>query len=163
MVVKMVKENSKPFIPSAEYPERWKKVQRMMDEQGLDFLIAYADDRATYGPAHVRWLANFPVHFEPVCILMFRQGNPILLTGPESDQYALLAGRIPDIRVLREFTHPNEDYPFSKIQSLAEIIAEMGSDVRSFKRAGLGGSGLINSSLHQSLMIGSAGSGMGGC
>jgi Xaa-Pro aminopeptidase len=151
MVVKLVKENSKPFIPSAEYPERWNKVQGMMDEQGLDFLIAYADDRATYGPAHARWLANFPVHFEPVCILMFRQGNPILLTGPESDQYALLAGRIPDIRVLREFTHPNEDYPFSKIQSLSEIIAEMGSDARSFKRAGLGGSGLINSSLHQSL------------
>jgi Xaa-Pro aminopeptidase len=147
----MQQNSSKPSIPSAEYPERWKKVQAMMDEQGIDFLVAYADDRATYGPAHARWLANFPVHFEPVCVLMFRQGNPILLTGPESDQYALLAGQIRDVRVLREFSHPNEDYPFSKIQSLAEIIAETGMGAHTLKRAGLGGSGLINSSLHQSL------------
>ena len=122
-----------------------------MDEKELDILVAYADDRATYGPAHARWLANFPVHFEPVCILMFRQGDPILLTGPESDQYALLTGRIPNVRVLREFTHPNEDYPFSKIQSLAEIVAEMGMDIRSLKRVGLGGQGLINGNLLQAL------------
>jgi len=119
----------------------------MMDEQGLDFLVAYADDRATFGPAHARWLANFPVHFEPVCILMFRQGNPIMLTGPESDQYAILVGQIPDVRVLREFTHPNEDYPYSKIQSLAEIIDGMGIDVHSLRRVGLAGRGLVNCDL----------------
>ena len=147
----MLLKNHKPSIPAAEYPERWKKVQLMMEEQELDILIAYADDRATFGPAHARWLANFPVHFEPVCVLMFGQGKPIMLTGPESDQYALLAGQISDVRVLREFTHPNEDYPFSKIQSLAEIIAEMGMDSRSLKRAGLAGMGLMNSSLLQSL------------
>jgi Xaa-Pro aminopeptidase len=61
----------------------------MMAEKGLDFLVAYADDRATFGPAHARWLANFPIHFEPVCILMPRQGAPMMLVGPESDQYAL--------------------------------------------------------------------------
>lgn len=142
---------AQPSIPASEYPERWKKVQSMMSGLDLDFLVAYADDRATYGPAHARWLANFPVHFEPVCILMFRQGNPIMLTGPESDQYALLAGRIPDVRVLREFTHPNEDYPFSKIQSLGEIISEMGMKAGSLKRAGLAGRGLVSGDLLQSL------------
>ena len=137
--------------PASEYPERWKKVQGMMDEKGLDFLVAYADDRATFGPAHARWLANFPVHFEPVCLLIFKQGNPIMLTGPESDQYALLAGQVPDVRVLREFTHPNEDYPYSKIQSLREIISEMGQDTTSLRKAGLGGRGLINGDLLQAL------------
>lgn len=122
-----------------------------MDEKGLDFLVAYADDRATFGPAHARWLANFPVHFEPVCLLIFKQGNPIMLTGPESDQYALLAGQVPDVRVLREFTHPNEDYPYSKIQSLREIISEMGQDTTSLRKAGLGGRGLINDDLLQAL------------
>ena len=138
-------------VPASEYPERWKKVQGMMDEKGLDFLVAYADDRATFGPAHARWLANFPVHFEPVCLLIFKQGNPIMLTGPESDQYALLAGQVPDVRVLREFTHPNEDYPYSKIQSLREIISEMGQDTTSLRKAGLGGRGLINDDLLQAL------------
>ncbi|HLF75821.1 MAG TPA: hypothetical protein VI524_15800, partial [Anaerolineales bacterium] len=123
----------------------------MMKEQGLDLIVAYADDRATFGPAHARWLANFAVHFEPVCILMFRDGNPVLLTGPESDQYALITGQIPDVRVLREFTHPNEDYPYSRIQSLTEVIADLRPDVLSLRRAGLAGRDLINANLLQSL------------
>jgi hypothetical protein len=35
----------------------------MMDANELDFLLAYSDDRAVAGPAHVRWLAGLPVHF----------------------------------------------------------------------------------------------------
>jgi Xaa-Pro aminopeptidase len=143
----MTQPQSKPSIPSTEYPMRWQKVQGMMADQGLDLLIAYADDRATYGPAHARWLANFPVHFEPVCILMPKQGAPVMLVGPESDEYALLAGQITDVRVLREFTHPNEDYPYAKIQSLSEILAEIGQDVTAVKRVGLGARGLIGADL----------------
>lgn len=143
----LVQQHAKPTIPTSEYPERWTKVQRIMDEQGLDILVAYADDRATFGPAHARWLANFPVHFEPVCILMPRQGDPVMLVGPESDQYARLAGEIPDVRVLREFTHPNEDYPYSKIQPLTEIVAEMGLDRSAVRRVGLGGRGLVGADL----------------
>jgi len=143
----MTQQALKPIIPLPEYPQRWKKVQRMMMAQKLDFLVAYADDRATFGPAHARWLANFPVHFEPVCILMPSQGTPLMLVGPESDQYALLAGRIADVRILQEFTHPDEDYPYSEIQSLAEIIAEIGWDSSAVHRVGIGGRGLIGADL----------------
>jgi Xaa-Pro aminopeptidase len=133
----------KPTIPVAEYRERWGKVQAMMARQGLDLLVAYADDRAVFGPAHARWLANFPVHFEPVCILLAQDGQPVMLCGPESDQYALLAGQIPDVRVLREFTHPDEDYPYSTIQGLAEIVAETVADAAAARRVGLAGRGLM--------------------
>jgi len=51
-----------PTIPAAEYPARWARVQAMLADLDLDYLVAYADDRATFGPAHARWLANFPVH-----------------------------------------------------------------------------------------------------
>ena len=138
----MVQPNEKPTIPASEYRKRWGKVQSLMDEQHLDFLVAYADDRAVFGPAYARWLANFPVHFEPVCILMPKQGEPTMLVGPESDEYALLAGQIADVRVLREFTHPDEDYPYSNIQSLTEIMAE--TEVR---RVGVGGRGLIGADI----------------
>ena len=138
----MVQPNEKPTIPASEYRKRWGKVQSLMDEQHLDFLVAYADDRAVFGPAYARWLANFPVHFEPVCILMPKQGEPTMLVGPESDEYALLAGQIADVRVLQEFTHPDEDYPYSNIQSLTEIMAE--TEVR---RVGVGGRGLIGADI----------------
>ncbi|HXV41879.1 MAG TPA: hypothetical protein VEC96_02350 [Anaerolineae bacterium] len=65
----MTLANSKPTIPVAEYRQRWRNVQTLIAERELDFLVAYADDRAVFGPAHARWLANFPVLFEPVCIL----------------------------------------------------------------------------------------------
>jgi Xaa-Pro aminopeptidase len=133
----------KPTIPRAEYLARWARVQAMMEHEGLDLLVAYADDRAVFGPAHARWLANFPVHFEPVCILLPRRGAPIMLCGPESDQYALLAGQISDVRVLREFTHPDEDYPYSTIQGLAEIVSEIVPDANAVRQIGLAGRGLM--------------------
>ncbi len=139
-----------PIIPPNEYPLRWKKVQNMMRAQKLDILIAYADDRAAYGPAHGRWLADYPAHFEPVCILIFPSGKPILLCGPESDEYARHVGQISDVRVLREFTHPDEDYPFSKIQGLAEIVREVAKNPKAVKRAGLAGKSLMNSELVES-------------
>jgi Xaa-Pro aminopeptidase len=138
---------SHPTIPADEYPARWSKVQTMLAEQDLDYLVAYADDRATFGPAHARWLANFPVHFEPACILLSRDGTPVMLVGPESDQYALLAGQIADVRVLRELTHPDEDYPFSIIQSLSEIIADISRGKPAVGRVGIGGRGLIGADL----------------
>ena len=141
-----MEDRSRPHIPAAEYPERWRRVQTMMAARGLDFLVAYADDRASFGPAHARWLANFPAHFEPACVLVPRQGEPLMLVGPESDQYARLAGRIADVRVLRELTHPDEDYPFSRIQSLAEVMAEVGGAYAA-RRVGLGGRGLIGADL----------------
>ena len=139
----MALDISLPTIPASEYRERWNRVQELMAHRQLDFLVAYADDRAVFGPAHARWLANFPVHFEPVCILMPPEGDPVMLCGPESDEYALLAGQIPDVRVLKEFTHPDEDYPYSTIQSLADVMAEIGGDLQAVRRVGLAGRSLM--------------------
>jgi Xaa-Pro aminopeptidase len=119
----------------------------MMAEQGLDLILAYADDRATFGAAHARWLADFPVHFEPVCILIPHQSDLVMLCGPESDEYARLRGQIADVRVLEEFTHPDEDYPFSTIQALAEILPEIGYDLDRVKKVGIAGQGLMGADL----------------
>jgi hypothetical protein len=78
--------------------------------QNLDILVAYADDRATFGAAHARWLANFSVHFEPACILMPRPGEPTLLVGPESDQYARLVGQIADVLATLHASLPEAEW-----------------------------------------------------
>ena len=133
----------KPSIPAEEYPIRWARVQQMMKRENLELLVAYADDRAVFGAAHARWLANFPVHFEPVCVLLFPDGAPIMLCGPETREYALLASHIADVRILAEFCHANEDYPHSAIQSLAEIVGEVIPQASRIKRIGLAARGLI--------------------
>ncbi len=135
--------NTLPTIPKTEYSERWTKVRKMMDEQGLDALIAYSDDHATYGNALVRWLCNLQTHFEPACVLMFKSGDPILLVGPESVGYANLHSVIADIRCLKEFTHPDEDYPFATLTPLIDIVAQH-TDVSSIKRVGIGAKDLMS-------------------
>ncbi|MBM2848216.1 MAG: aminopeptidase family protein, partial [Anaerolineales bacterium] len=115
----------------------------MMEPQELDLVVAYADDRAVFGPAHARWLADFPVHFEPVCLLMPRHGEPIMLCGPESVEYALLTGHIRNVRAASIFTHPDEDYPYAKIHKLDSIIAEAARGLQSVRKVGIAGRGLM--------------------
>ncbi len=116
----MTNEYLRPTIPRQEFLARWSRVQHLMDSLALDLLLAYADDRAVFGPAHARWLGNFPVHFEPACIVMprdrfaERNNEPILLTGPESVEYALRVGTVRDVRAASMFVHPDEDYPFAR-------------------------------------------------
>ena len=141
-----------PVIPRTEYLSRWAQVQRMMQEVALDLIIAYADDRAVFGPAHARWLANFPVHFEPVCILLPRQGEPLMLCGPESVEYALLAGQIRDVQAASVFTHPDEDYPYAKIYRLEDSLAGATGGLKTTRRVGLAGRGLMGFDVLSELM-----------
>ena len=114
-----------PAIPASAYPKRWEMVQSLMEREGIDLLLVYADDHATFGPAYARWLANFIVHFEPVCMLFTRKAVPVMLVGPESPAYAQMHSHIQDIRVLREFTHPDEDYPYTRLESLIDIVSSV--------------------------------------
>ena len=139
----------KPVIPPEEYPKRWEKAQETMKAASLDLLAAYADDHAVAGPAYARYFANFAVHFEPCLMLLPLEGEPVLLVGPESPNYARLHTPIKDIRVLKEFTHPDEDYPFTKIESFSQVLGSL--KIGKPKRIGLCGSSLMSCALYNSL------------
>jgi Xaa-Pro aminopeptidase len=145
-------EMAYPRIPDSEYPLRWARLQEAMAEAGLDLVFAYADDHAVAGPAHARYLADFAPHFEPVCILMPVVGQPILLSGPESETFALQTARLKKVRVIQEFTHPDEEYPFTTLFNLKDILqkatAQIGGQIR---RAGLAGLELMPVKVYQAL------------
>ena len=137
-----------PVIPQEEFPLRWQKVQQMLQEQDLDMILAYADDRATYGTAYGRYFADMPVHFENVLVLFARDRDPVLLVGPETDGYAQLRSTIRDIRVLAEFSAEDEDYPFSTVIPLADIVADVAG---SPKRIGLAAKVHMSATLFESI------------
>jgi Xaa-Pro aminopeptidase len=132
-----------PVIPECAYPERWQAVQRLMENHDLDLIIACADDRAVFGPAHARWLADIPIHFEPACVLTPRSGLPALLTGPETVEYALRVGKIRDVRAASLYVHPDEDYPYATIHDLADIVADV-TKGQSVRKVGVAGKSLLN-------------------
>jgi Xaa-Pro aminopeptidase len=141
-----------PRIPDSEYPVRWARLQEAMAEAGLELILAYADDHAVAGPAHARYLADFAPHFEPVCILMPVVGQPILLSGPETETFALQTARLKNVRVIQEFTHPDEEYPFTTLFNLKDVLeeatAQIGGQIR---RVGLAGLELMPVKVFQAL------------
>jgi Xaa-Pro aminopeptidase len=139
----------KPVIPMEEYPIRWEHARKIMASHSLDILAAYADDHAVFGPAWARYFANFAVHFEPCIILLPIDADPVLLVGPESPNYARLQSPIKDIRVLKEFTHPDEDYPFTKIHSFADVLNSL--NVGNLKRIGVCGGSMMSAALYSAL------------
>lgn len=141
-----------PRIPDNEFCTRWERLQAAMAGSDLDLIIAYADDHAVAGPGHARYLADFAPHFEAALVLIPAAGEPLLISGPETETFAQLTARVRDVRVVREFTHPDEEYPFTTLVSLRDVIAEaserMGSPPR---RVGLAGLELMPFKIHRSL------------
>ena len=132
-----------PTIPAVEYPKRWEMVKELMSREGLDLLIVYSDDRCVFGPAYARWLADLFVHFEPVCILFTPKSDPIMLIGPESVGYVKIHSQIKDIRILKEFEHPDQDFPYTKFEWLVDIVSDF-VDPKLCKKIGIAGRSLIS-------------------
>lgn len=139
--------NNLPRIPVSEYKERWDKVQKVLKDEKLDMILLYADDRFTYGAAHARYYGNLPVAFEPVLVLFTPDNDPALLVGPETTGYAREVGTIQDIRELKEFASEHEDYPFSKLEALKDIVSSyVKGEVR---RIGIGAKSLMGAEIYE--------------
>lgn len=130
--------NSQPTIPRDEYPRRWTRVQNMMRENKIDLLIAYSNDREVFGQAHARWLCDFPVHLEPICLIFAQTGKPIMATGPESTEFALNRSTIEKAFVLKEFVHPEEVYNLDNLHDLEGVVS-MVTSITPASRIGIAG------------------------
>ncbi len=112
-----------PVIPKEEYAQRWAKVHAMMDENNMDVLVAFSNDREVFGHAHARWLSDFPTHLESVLFVIAKGKSPVIATGPESIAFIKNRTIISDVFILKEFIHPEEVYHLDNILGLGDIIA----------------------------------------
>lgn len=135
--------NFLPVIPLGEYNQRWEKIRAMMDRENYDLVITYSNDRSVFGHAHARWIADYPVHFEPACILMFKTGVPVMISGPETMAYIKSRSKIAEVYVLKELAHPEEEYSFTNIKSFKDIISEQ-ADIKKIRKVGIAGLDLMD-------------------
>jgi Xaa-Pro aminopeptidase len=115
-----------PSISEAEFRARWDRLQQRMRARAVDLLVVFGDDRAVFGPANVRYLTDFPVHFEPVMVLLGTGGAPVLVTGPETVGHAQLVAAAGRCVVISELCVPGIVYPGLVAVPLAEVIAGLG-------------------------------------
>ncbi len=126
----------RPRISNAEFRARAKNLQRLMEDAGVDALLAYGNEAE---PQFARYLCDYWPSFESCGVLLMRQGDPVLLIGPESLTFARDRSRIPDIRRLAAFRESsNPEYPGEKLETVSDVIASMsgGQAIRRFAIAG---------------------------
>lgn len=138
-----------PRIPREEYPQRWEKARQILKELDLDLILAYSDDRFTYGNAYARYFGDLQTVFEDTLVMLLPDRDPVLLVGPETIGFAQERSAFTDIRVISEFAHADEDYPYTVIEPMKDIAREkLGGQVR---RIGLGAKGRMGAELFEAI------------
>lgn len=125
---------NRPYIPDSEFKDRARRLQQIMKRENVDILLAYGNEAE---PQYARYLCDYWPSFESTGVLLAQQGDPILLIGPESYTFAADRSRIPEIRRLAAFRESsNPEYPGERLETFAEVIAELGVKPRTVAIAG---------------------------
>ena len=114
-----------PTIPEAEFKTRRDRLRAGMAREGIDLFIAYSDDRATYGQQHSRYLFNYQPHFEPALTIIPADGEALIATGPESDEFVRATSWCRNVKVVDVFAHADEEYPHTTIPRMADLLASL--------------------------------------
>lgn len=109
-------------ISSWEFEERVRRIQRELDSRGLDAVVVHSNE-ADF--ANVRYLSDYWPAFESAGVVVPRDGEPILLVGPESETYAEDRSKIKKIMKLLEYRESAEpEYPGVKVYSFKDVFEE---------------------------------------
>lgn len=145
----------KPKIQDQEYVFRKERIQKMMCRNKLDLIVAYSNDCFTHGQAHARWICNYLPQFEPCIIMIPSQGDMVLVTGAESEEYALTYAKNVLVRVADIFLHPHEEFPYTTVIPFSKIIHEMENMLgREILNVGIAGGDMIPHQLYSALKSG---------
>lgn len=118
-----------------EHSERITKVKKILEGKDLDFAFIYYDE---FNLANGWYLTAWCPQFESGAVLVPREGEPMVLGGPESEPFAKQDSAIKETRNLPVFMVPDEEYPNATIISFKELFNEISSD-KKIRRVGMVG------------------------
>jgi len=109
-------------IPLWEFQERIKRIQKELVLRDLDAVIVHSNE-ADF--ANVRYLSDYWPAFESAGVVVPKDGEPILLIGPESENYAKDRSKIKKIMKLLEYRESAEpEYPGIKVYTFKDVFEE---------------------------------------
>lgn len=137
-----------PRIPDSEFQQRWRTLQQKMEEHDLDVVITHGHEA---DPANVRYLSDYWPLFETGGVAVGREGDPVLLIGPESLTFARGRSRIPQIMQLLAYRESAEpDYPGMQLDTFSDVFDAVGGG--SVRRIGVAGMSILPVPSYQSIV-----------
>lgn len=133
------------YYDSKEHGERIAKVKKLLESNDLDFAFVYYDG---YNLANGWYLTAWCPQFESGAVLIPRQGEPMVLGGPESEPFAKQDSAIKETRNLPVFMVPDEEYPNATIINFLQLFDEISSG-RKITRVGMVGLGQMPVSVYR--------------
>lgn len=136
-----------PRISDAEFAQRIKNAQKLIQEAGLDALLVNSHE-ADF--ANVRYFSDYWTLFETAGVLIPAQGEPALLIGPESGAYARDRSKIARVHKMVEYRESADPaYPGVPVSTFKEVFDDLG--LNNPKKIGVGGWLVTSAPLVQSL------------
>jgi Xaa-Pro aminopeptidase len=109
-------------ISKEEFAGRTEKFQKNIREAGLDAALVHGNE-ADF--ANVRYLSEYWPTFEAAAVFVPAEGKPLLIIGPESENYAKGRSVIPDIEKMIEYRESAEpQYPGISVANYKDIAAK---------------------------------------
>ncbi len=142
------------YLPTSECDVRLAGVRKIMDAKDLDILLVYYDE---FNIGNGWYLTGWCPQFESGAVLVPRQGDPMILGGPESEPFARQDSAITETRNFPVFMVPDEEYPNAIIIDFQKLFAELNATLGRVKRVGLVGAGRMPADCHRQIVEGFAG------
>jgi Xaa-Pro aminopeptidase len=139
------------YLPIEERNIRLERLQDVMKTRALDFALVYYDE---FNIGNGWYLTGWCPQFESGAVLVPREGEPMILGGPESEPFAKLDSAITETRNFPVFMVPDEEYPNATITDFPSLFAELKSKLGQPKRVGLVGAGRMPADCYRQIVEG---------
>ena len=123
------------YLTDDELDRRLLAVREILKQEDIDLALVYYDE---FNIGNGWYLTGWCPQFESGAVMIPREGEPMILGGPESEPFARQDSAIKETRNLPCFMVPDEEYPNATIADWPTIFAEISAG-RNTRSAGLVG------------------------
>lgn len=142
------------YLPRKESDQRIAAVRNLLVAKNLDLALVYYDE---FNIGNGWYLTGWCPQFESGMVLVPREGECLILGGPESEPFAKLDSAITATRNFPVFMVPDEEYPNATILEFPALFKELGRTLGKVKRVGMVGADRMPAAAYRQIAEGFAG------
>lgn len=135
------------YYNEKETENRIKNVVKLLDKNSVDIALIYYDE---LNIANGWYITGWCPQFEKGSVLITKNGDTMLLGGPESEPFAKQSSAVKKTRNFTVFMVPDEEYPNATIIGFKELFEELNKKL-SVKKIGLVGMNEMPYALYKQL------------